>query len=139
MIPIVNYGILEQVLTIGLLGLLPLFYSSPIEIGGLGFPPATIGTFLAMFGIVDGMAQAFLGAKLIERFGPKKVFRSVVLFFYPLILFFPIISAVVTAHGKVGPVVFVLLAIQLIFRVAMDLAFRVYVQSLERLMISPLI
>ena len=35
MVPIVNYGVLV-LLTIGLLVLLPLFYSSSIEIGGLG-------------------------------------------------------------------------------------------------------
>ena len=129
MIPIANYGALGLV-EIGLFVLLPLFYSSPIEIGGLGVPPPIIGTFLAIFGIVDGTVQALFAAKIIERIGAKTVFCSAVLCFYPLIIIFPIMSAVVMAQGRVGPIIWVLLVVQLIFMVLMDLAYRAYVQSL---------
>ena len=130
MIPIVNYGTLGLV-QIGVFVLLPLFYSSPIEIGGLGLPPPIIGTFLAVYGIVDGSVQALFAAKIIERIGAKTMFCSIVLSFYPLILLFPIMSAVVTAQAKVGPMIWVLLVIQLIFLVFMDLAYSAYVQSLR--------
>ena len=129
MIPIANYGALGLV-EIGLFVLLPLFYSSPIEIGGLEVPPPIIGTFLAIFGIVDGTVQALFAAKIIERIGAKTVFCSAVLCFYPLIIIFPIMSAVVMAQGRVGPIIWVLLVVQLIFMVLMDLAYRAYVQSL---------
>ncbi|KAF8135017.1 MFS general substrate transporter [Boletus edulis] len=108
MIPIANYGTLALV-EIGFLVLLPLFYSSPIEIGGLGFPPPIIGTFLAIFGIVDGIVQALVAAKLVELIGAKRVFCWAVLWFYPLILLFPIMSAFVTAQGGVGPIIWILL------------------------------
>ena len=130
MIPIVNYGTLGLV-QIGVFVLLPLFYSSPIEIGGLELPPPIIGTFLAVYGIVDGSVQALFAAKIIERIGAKTMFCSIVLSFYPLILLFPIMSAVVTAQAKVGPMIWVLLVIQLIFLVFMDLAYSAYVQSLR--------
>ena len=129
MIPIANYGALGLV-EIGLFVLLPLFYSSPIEIGGLGLPPPIIGTFLATFGIVDGTVQALFAAKIIERIGTRKMFCSAVLCFYPLVILFPIMSAVVMAQGRVGPIIWVLLVVQLIFMVLMDLAYRAYVQSL---------
>ena len=129
MIPILNYGTLGLV-QIGFFVLLPLFYSSPIEIGGLGFPPLVIGTFLAMYGIADGTVQALFAAKIIERIGAKTVFCAAVLCLYPMILIFPIMSAFVMAQGKVGPMIWVLLVAQLMFMVVMDLAYGAYVQSL---------
>jgi len=131
MIPIVNYGTLGLI-DIGFLVLLPLFYSSPIEIGGLGFPPTIIGSFLAIFGIVDGLVQALVTAKLVEWFGARKVFCQSVLWFYPLILLFPIMSAVVTAQGKVGPIIWILLVVQLIFLVLVDISFPVIFMFVTR-------
>jgi len=131
MIPIANYGTLGLV-EISLFVFLPLFYSSPIEIGGLGLPPPIIGTFLAIFGIVDGTAQALFAAKIIERIGPKNVFCSAVLCFYPLIFLFPIMSAVVISQGKVGPIIWALLVVQLIFMVFMYLAYTTIMMFITR-------
>ena len=130
MIPIANYGTLGLV-QIGLLVLLPLFYSSPIEIGGLGLPPPIIGTFLAIYGIVNGTLQALFAAKIIERFGAKRVFCSAVYCLYPPIFLIPIMSAVVIAQGKVGPIIWVLLIVQRIFMVLVDLSYSAYVQFWE--------
>ncbi|KAF8553972.1 MFS general substrate transporter [Imleria badia] len=121
-IPITNYGTLG-LLHIGFLVLLPLFCSSPLEIGGLGLPPPIIGTFLAIFGIANGTVQALFGAKLIGWLGAKKAFCCAVFCFYPLILLFPIMSAVVTAQGKVGPIIWILLVMQLICMVLLEVAF----------------
>ncbi|KAF8442388.1 major facilitator superfamily domain-containing protein [Boletus edulis BED1] len=124
MLPIINYGLLGLI-DIGIFVLLPLFCSSPIEIGGLGLPPPIIGTFLAVFGIVDGSVQALFCATLIEWLGAKTLFSWAILFFYPAILLFPIMSAVVIAQGTVGPTIGILLVMQLISLVLMDLAFPV--------------
>ncbi|KIJ14300.1 Drug:H+ antiporter-1 family protein [Paxillus involutus ATCC 200175] len=124
MIPIANYGTLALV-EIGVLVLLPLFYSAPVEIGGLGFPPSTIGLFLAVFGVVDGLVQALFVAKIINKIGAKNLFCWAVLFYYPLIALFPIMSAVVIAHGKVGLMIWTLLILQLIFMVLMDMSYAV--------------
>ncbi|KAG9315284.1 MFS general substrate transporter [Chiua virens] len=121
MMPIANFGALALI-DIGFFVLLPLFYSSPIEIGGLGLPPSIIGTALAIFGVVDGGVQAFFAPKVIERFGARKVFCWAVYWFYSLILF-PIMSAVVTVQGQVGPVIWILLVLQLISMVLMNLCY----------------
>ena len=128
MIPIANYGLLGLV-DLGFYVLLPLFYSSPIRIGGLGLSPPIIGTIRATFGFVDGCVQALFAAKMIRWFGAKNVFFWAVLWIYPLILFFPIMSAVVTMHGKVGPLIWFLLVAQLMCMVLMDLAFSACVWS----------
>ena len=133
MIPIANYGTLALV-EISLLVLLPLFYSSPIEIGGLGFPPSIIGTCLAISGTANGFVQVLFAPRIIERVGPKRLFCWAILWFYPLILIFPIMSIVVTAQGKVGPVIWILLVLQLVFFVLMELsysAFYLYISPCE--------
>jgi len=122
MIPVANYGMLGLV-DISLSVLLPLFYSSPIEIGGLGLPPPIIGTFLAIYGLVTGIIQGLFAAKLVERIGAKKMFCLAVFCFYPPILLFPIMSAVVIAQGKVGPIIWALLVVQVIFMILMDLSY----------------
>ncbi|KAF9223446.1 MFS general substrate transporter [Gyrodon lividus] len=124
MIPIANYGTLALV-EIGFLALLPLFYSAPIEIGGLGLSPSIIGTFLATFGVADGVVQALFVAKIIDRIGARNLFCWAVLFFYPLTALFPIMSAVITAQGRVGPAIWALLVLQLIFMVLMDMSYAV--------------
>ena len=128
MIPISNYGTLALV-EIGFFTLLPLFYSSPIEIGGLGFPPSVIGAYLAVFGLVNGAAQALFTARLIEWLGPKRLLSFAVLCFYPLILIFPIMTAIATAQQRVGPVIWMLLTLQFIFMVLMDLSYCAFNQS----------
>lgn len=72
MIPIANYGMASFVETSFYL-LLPLFYSSLIEMGSLGLPPSTIGTFMAIYGMLNGGVQALFAAKLIEWVGAKNV------------------------------------------------------------------
>ncbi|KAI9574045.1 MFS general substrate transporter [Boletus coccyginus] len=124
MLPIANYGALGLV-KIGFLVLLPLFYSSPIEIGGLGLSPSVIGIFLAIFGIVNGSIQALFAAKIIEWIGAKRVFCWAVLSFYPLVLLFPIMSAVVIAQEKVGPITWTLLVVQLVLLALTDLSYTV--------------
>lgn len=122
MIPISNYGTLALV-EIGFLVFIPLFYSSPIEIGGLGFPPSIIGTCFAIFGIANGLIQALFTPAVIRWIGPKRLFCWAVLWYYPLILIFPIMSTIVTAQGKVGPVIWMLLILQLIFMILLDMSY----------------
>lgn len=125
MIPIANFGTLALV-ELSIFIFLPLFYASPIEIGGLGFPPPVIGTYMGIFGVANGISQALFAARIINWIGPKKLFCSAVLWFYPLILMFPLMSAVVTAQGKVGPITWVLILVQIVFMVLMELSYSAF-------------
>ncbi|KAJ8593912.1 hypothetical protein M405DRAFT_930535, partial [Rhizopogon salebrosus TDB-379] len=71
--PDANYAMLSF-LDISLKVLLPLFFSTPIYLGGLGFSPASIGWRLAMFGIADGIFEALFFAKIVDWLGPKRLF-----------------------------------------------------------------
>ncbi|KAK2459329.1 hypothetical protein APHAL10511_008654 [Amanita phalloides] len=54
--------------------LIPLFLSLPVEFGGLGFDPPTIGMFLAIYRITMVVILTF-SPKLINRYGARLVFR----------------------------------------------------------------
>ncbi|OJA08644.1 hypothetical protein AZE42_05279 [Rhizopogon vesiculosus] len=90
-IPIANYTMLSF-LDIALRALLPLFFSTPTHLGGLGLTPASIGLWLAIYGIVDVAIQVLLFPIVIDWLGPKLLFTVAVSCFAPFMLLFPIMS-----------------------------------------------
>ena len=42
----------------------PLFLSTPIAIGGLGFDPPTIGTVMSVYGTLNGVFTIFFFSRL---------------------------------------------------------------------------
>ncbi|KAG2057778.1 MFS general substrate transporter [Suillus hirtellus] len=99
-IPIVNYALLA-LLDISFRALVPLLFSTPTHLGGLGFNPATIGSWLALFGITSGIFQALFFARIVDWIGPKRVFCVSVSCYVPLMVMFPIMSWIVRAGGEV--------------------------------------
>ncbi|KAH7921287.1 MFS general substrate transporter [Leucogyrophana mollusca] len=121
MIPVANYATLA-IVEITILALQPLFYSTPTDLGGLGFPPSVIGAWVALFGFADGMFQLCFFASIVERWGAKRIFVISVSLFLPIIAIFPIMSSVVRTRG-VDSYIWVLLSCQLVLMVIMDMAF----------------
>ncbi|KAI0364558.1 MFS general substrate transporter [Pilatotrama ljubarskyi] len=121
LISVANYGVLALV-EIAFLALLPLFFATPVELGGLGFDPPTIGLILGTFGLLNGTIQALLFAKLMDIWGPKRMFQQGLLMFVPLYLLFPIMNLYAKAHG-ITPVIWGLVFLQQLILVVMDLSF----------------
>ncbi|KAG2155855.1 MFS general substrate transporter [Suillus bovinus] len=90
-IPIANFAV-TAFLDIGFRVLMPLFFSTPTYLGGLGFDPATIGSWLALFGIVDGVFQGLFFARIVDWIGLKRLFCISVSCFAPLMAMFPLMS-----------------------------------------------
>ncbi|KAG1884854.1 major facilitator superfamily domain-containing protein [Suillus subluteus] len=90
-VPIANYAMLAF-LDVSFRALFPLFLSTPTYLGGLGFSPSSIGSWLAFFGIMDGVFQALFFAKIVDRFGPKRLFCISVSCFAPVMVMFPIMT-----------------------------------------------
>lgn len=118
---IANYGALAA-LDIALYSLQPLFYSTPIEYGGLGFAPMKIGLWMACFGIFNGLFQAIFFAPLIARLGPKTLLRIGHLCFIPLFTLFPIINWIAKQWG-INWLVWLALICQLALTIVMDMSF----------------
>jgi len=121
LIPIANYACLAM-LDIALFALQPLFYSTPIELGGLGFDPATIGIWMGAFGIINGVLQAIIFAPLVNKYGPKTVFQYTEACFIPIFAL-PPITNIVARHYGIGWLVWFSLTCSLILTVFMDMAF----------------
>ena len=122
LISISNYASLAFI-EIAFLCLLPLFYSSSIEYGGLNLSPSTIGILLGTFGVTNGVFQAFFFAKIVKRWGARNIFIAGMSAFLPLFLLFPVMNLLARRWG-VSPGVWVLVACQLMMAVIVDMAYR---------------
>lgn len=107
---------------IAMWALLPLFYSTPIELGGLGLGPSTIGLLLGAFGISNGMFQFFFFAKLVKRWGAKNLFVTGISALIPIYLMFPVINLLAGRFGM-SPIVWAAITLQLLVAIIMDMAF----------------
>ncbi|KAG2157707.1 major facilitator superfamily domain-containing protein [Suillus bovinus] len=97
-IPIVNQVCLAF-LDICIFALMPLFYSTPNYLGGLGFAPQAVGLWMALFGIIDGLFQALFFAKIFDWLGPKRTFYIGISCFIPIMITFPVMSWLVFSGG----------------------------------------
>ncbi|KAG1822959.1 major facilitator superfamily domain-containing protein [Suillus subaureus] len=121
-IPIANYAMLSF-LDVSFRVLLPLFFSTPTYLGGLGFDPATIGSWMAFFGITDGIFQALFFARIVDWIGPKRLFCVSVSCYAPLIAIFPIMSWILRARGEVDHAITLALLCHLAVAVTWDMAY----------------
>lgn len=94
----------------------------PIEIGGLGLLPPTIGATMGMYGAGCGIFQALFFARAVRYFGERNVFILGVFSFIPIFLMFPIINLLAKQHG-LSLFVWVLVAILLSMLTVMDMAY----------------
>ncbi|KAI9443984.1 MFS general substrate transporter [Lactarius indigo] len=75
LISISSYSILA-LLCMAAIALIPLVWSTSIELGGLGLSPAPIGLWMSGYGCMNGIVQYALFPRFISRFGPKAVFLA---------------------------------------------------------------
>ena len=96
--------------------LIPLVWSTAVEFGGLGMSPASIGVWMASYGLLNGIFQ-FVGFPLIvERFGPRRVFIVSILSFFPmyLLLFFENLAIRRASGGAIVTLLLIVLQLSMI-------------------------
>jgi hypothetical protein len=101
--------------------IIPLFYSTAIELGGLGMSPPQIGLCLGFLGVTSGVWNAFFFARVVRIWGPKRLFMVGMAGFIPVFTMFPIAQLWARRWG-LCPFVWVLVACQLLFVVVVDMA-----------------
>ncbi|KAG2075779.1 MFS general substrate transporter [Suillus decipiens] len=121
-IPIANYAMLA-LLNVAFMALLPLFFSTPTYLGGLGFTPSRIGSWMAIFAVADGTFQALFFAKIVDRVGPKRLICVSVPCFMLVVLMFPIISWLVHTMGMADHIIAFVLIGQLTLMIVWHMAF----------------
>ena len=103
-IPAANYAFLA-IVDINLRAIQPVFYSTPIALGGLGLTPQQIGWILSVYGIVNGLTQILLFSRINDRFGSKRVYLVGVASVLPVFAMFPFINEVARLEGRMVPLV----------------------------------
>ncbi|KAL1660901.1 major facilitator superfamily domain-containing protein [Schizophyllum commune] len=116
-----NYAFLSLV-DIAYRAIQPLFFSTPIELGGLGLPPAHIGSILSVFGILNGIFQIFFFARIHDHFGSKKTFIAGIAASIPIIMLFPLMSLYAKAEGY-SAMVWVFVGLQIVLSLLISLSY----------------
>jgi len=121
LIVMLNYATLA-LFDIALRSLMPVFYATPVDLGGLGLDPPRIGNILAVFGIVNGLLQVFFFARLHDRIGTKMTFTYGIAASVPIIIAFPIINALCLTHG-IGITVWFAVGLQLTISIPLNMGY----------------
>ena len=72
LISIASYGMLALLIKASI-ALIPLVWSTSVELGGLGMSPASIGLWMSVYGFMSGVVQYVIFPRLISLFGPRSV------------------------------------------------------------------
>ncbi|KIM48412.1 hypothetical protein M413DRAFT_419006 [Hebeloma cylindrosporum] len=116
-----NYASLSLV-DIAFRAIQPLFFSTPIHLGGLGLQPAAIGNLLSIFGILNGLFQLFFFARMNDRWGSKNIFMVGIASAIPIYLSFPIINTL-ARHQGYSIAVWAAVSLQIVISVALSLSY----------------
>jgi len=116
-----NYASLSLV-DVAFRAIQPLFLSTPIELGGLGMPPSTIGKILSVYGILNGLFQVLFFARIHDYWGSKKLFTVGIASAFPIFAAFPLMSYLAKMHG-VGTAVWAIIAFQTVISIGLSLSY----------------
>ena len=122
-VSVANYGMIA-LLEITSLTLIPLIWSTSVEFGGLVMSPASVGLWMAGFGLLNGIFQFVAFPYIVARFGPRRVFIASTLCYLPIYLIFPFENLAMRHHSRGASVVAGLLIIpQLVAMTFSDMGF----------------
>ncbi|KAG5652533.1 hypothetical protein H0H81_004690 [Sphagnurus paluster] len=113
LIPITNFAFLAF-LDQSVLVLLPLIYSTPMALGGLGLSPSAIGSILGVWGVINGFVQVLCFAGFRRRVGHRTCYMMGIGGLGVCFALFPLFPVLLTWDGGViGPWVWLGIVMQL--------------------------
>lgn len=113
-IALVNHGFLSF-LDQAQQALLPLMYSTSVELGGLSLRPDQIGIIMGAWGACNAVFQVTCFPKLMAKFGPKRLYIrcfTALLFTFSA---FPILNTLARWHGNTHALVWITICCQMSF------------------------
>jgi hypothetical protein len=126
-ISVANYTALAF-LNITLIAILPLFFTMPIELGGLGFSPSVIGYILGSCGVLIGLFQVLCFSRFVRYLGERAVFNIGMRSYLVVFMTLPIMSAYAQRYGMTY-VVWILIGLVLVMMAFMDMAYGLWPSS----------
>jgi len=112
-ITIINHAMLAF-LEVCALALIPLIWSTPVEFGGLNFRPVSIGSWMSVYGCMNGLFQFAIFPHVIGRFGLRPVLVVSIAVYMVIFAMFPLENLVLRhAVGGPNPPIWLLILLQL--------------------------
>ncbi|KAH9980686.1 hypothetical protein BJV74DRAFT_797977 [Russula compacta] len=115
-ISITNHAMLA-LLGMAALVLIPLIWSTSVELGRLNLNPASIGLWMLTYGCMDGVLQITIAPHIIGRFGPQCVIiTSIAIFAIIFVMFLLenlVVRRLVPSRGLTSAVLWLLILMQL--------------------------
>ena len=100
----------------------PVFFATPIELGGLGLDPPRIGNILSIYGVLNGLFQIFFFADMHDRFGSKALYTVALVSGVPLMLTYPLLNALARTQG-LSWMVWSVVGVQVVLSMILNLAY----------------
>jgi MFS family permease len=116
-----NYALICLV-DISFRALQPLFFATPLEMGGLGFPPAKIGTILSLYGALNCLFQLLFFAKIHDRIGTKGIMILGLSAAIPGFALFPVMNRL-GLQGASSPALWSLIMLQIGFLMLLNMTY----------------
>jgi MFS family permease len=107
---------------IAFISILPVFYATPIRLGGLSLEPPRIGAVLAASSTAQVIFQLVFYARLHDHFGAKAMQITGISSSIPIVILFPVINTLARAHG-IGLAVWLCVAIQLALTISLTMCY----------------
>jgi len=116
-----NYGSLA-LLEIAASVLLPLVWSTAIDLGGLGLTPASIGLWMSAYGCMSAVFQFAFFPRVVASFGPGRIVFASAGAFGLIYALFPFENMLARGTATVAAV-WPLIVLQLIYKSVTDMGF----------------
>jgi len=97
--------------------LIPLMWSTPVGIGGLGLSSFQIGLTMGIWGFLNAVVQINVTGRVIRKFGGASVFKFAFVFYLLCFATFPLSTFLAEQHGRVYVGSWLVIASQLFFQV----------------------
>ncbi|KAH9169218.1 MFS general substrate transporter [Lactarius sanguifluus] len=104
--------------------LIPLVWSTSVEFGGLSMNPASIGSWMAVYGWINCVVQFVAFPPLVGRFGPQRVFIASIILFFPVYILLPSENLVLRYSSRgLNPAAGLLIMLQILAMSFSDMGF----------------
>ena len=103
--------------------LLPLMYSTSIELGGLGLDAYQIGLILSGWGVMSAIVMITVLGWAIRKFGPRAVHIFCYATYFVNLALYPLLAHIVQRSGRVDAKAWAVVVVQLACRLANGMSY----------------
>ena len=103
--------------------LLPLMYSTSIELGGLGLSAYDIGLILSGWGVISAIVMITVLGWAIRRFGPRAVHIFCYITYFVNLALYPLLAYLVQRSGRVDAKAWAVIVAQLACQLANGMSY----------------